>query len=337
MIMTNTPKVKYDNKFNLTNLNHFNKIEMDIFMSILSYFSEKNIKKITYNFEEIKSRAKISKYDNERFREFIRTTRDKLMNTFFFYSDEHIEATGSLFTTFILPKDSTTLEITINENFYHFFRDIPTGISFTEFELVNFLTLSSKYSQTLFRFLLQNYKGYWTVDISEFREKLGFPKSYPVGVIIQRLQNICEDINRTAIIKELTFTTEQSQKRGRRIESITFQYKIIKENKALVTSNPINNTNRDSIIGHCPDCHEPLYKLTTKQNTIFYGHSKTSREKTGCSRTFNSIIEFTQPTKAINSSPTPSKDDNYNAVPMPDNLKEMFAQLTGRKLEDSDE
>lgn len=330
------PKVKYDNKLNLTNLNHFNKIEMDIFMSIISYFSENKTNKITYDFLEIKNRSKLHQYNNQRFIEFIRSTRDKLMNTFFFYSDENIEATGVLFTTFIMPKNGTTLEITINENFYRFFSDIPSGISFTEFELVNFLTLSSKYSQTLFRFLLQNYKGYWTVDIAEFREKLGFPKSYPVGVIIQRLQNICDDINRTAIIDDLTFTTKQNKKkRGTPIESITFYYKIIREEK--IAKSPSTSTNNDSIIGHCPDCHEPLYKLTTKQNTIFYGHSKTSREKTGCSRTFNGIIEFTQPTKAINSTTIPSKDDNYNAVPMPDNLKEMFAQLTGRKLEDSDE
>lgn len=222
--------VKYDNKFNLTNLNKLDKVEMDIFMAICSAFSTHQVEEVEYDFSEVKKKAQLSskKYSDERFKEFMFSTQDKILNTKFTYIDsEGGTMKGTLFTNFYTPENSTRVKVKLNPSFSQYLYEIPEKISFTKFELVNFLTLNSKYSKTLFRFLLQNYKGIWTIDFKDLKEKLDIPKSYQTSYLLKRLDAIIEDINRTAIITDLTYIVHQNNaKRGNPIESITFTYKI---------------------------------------------------------------------------------------------------------------
>lgn len=221
--------VKYDNKFNLTNLNKLDKVEMDIFMTICSAFSTHQVEEVEYDYLEVKKKAQLSnkKYSDERFKQFMLATQEKILNTLFTYSDDKGTELMPLFSRFYTPKNTTRVKAKLNPEFAKYLYDIPEKISFTKFELVNFLTLGSKYSKTLFRFLLQNYKGIWTIDFKDFKEKLDFPSSYKTSDIIKKINAITEDINNTAIITDLEYTVHQNKaKRGNPIESITFTYKI---------------------------------------------------------------------------------------------------------------
>ena len=284
--------VKYDNKFNLTNLNTLNKIEQDIFMAICSAFSTKKTTTIQYDFEEIKEKANLidRKYTDEKFRDFMLRTQEKIIKTVFTV----IKEDGSIdmlpmFNRFSTPADSTVVNVELNPYFYNYLYDIPQKIPFSQFELTNFLTLKSKYSKTLFRYLLQNYRGEWTLDFKEFIKLLDFPKSYRTSVVIMTIMKMVSDINKTKIIDNLAYhLTKNNKKRGEPIESITFTYTINnrikqeleesitveeivhKETEVIPAENPLYNDQvvikkRVEQIEHqavCPRCNGKLMKGT---------------------------------------------------------------------------
>lgn len=284
--------VKYDNKFNLTKLNNLNQVEQDIFMTICSGFSTKKVTKIQYDFSEIKENANFTnkKYTDERFREFMISTQKKIAKTVFtvIKEDGSIEILP-MFNRFSTPADSTVVNVELNPYFYNYLYDIPQKIPFTQFELTNFLTLKSKYSKTLFRYLLQSYRGEWTIDFKEFIELLDFPKSYKTSAITSTIIKMVSDINNTKIIDNLTYhLVKNHKKRGEPIESITFTYtinnrikqeleesitveKIIhKETEVIPAENPLYNDQvvikkRVEQIEHqsvCPRCNGKLMKGT---------------------------------------------------------------------------
>lgn len=284
--------VKYDNKFNLTKLNNLNQVEQDIFMTICSGFSTKKVTKIQYDFSEIKENANFTnkKYTDERFREFMISTQKKIAKTVFtvIKEDGSIEILP-MFNRFSTPADSTVVNVELNPYFYNYLYDIPQKIPFTQFELTNFLTLKSKYSKTLFRYLLQSYRGEWTIDFKEFIELLDFPKSYKTSAITSTIIKMVSDINNTKIIDNLTYhLVKNHKKRGEPIESITFTYtinnrikqeleesitveKIVhKETEVIPAENPLYNDQvvikkRVEQIEHqavCPRCNGKLMKGT---------------------------------------------------------------------------
>lgn len=284
--------VKYDNKFNLTKLNNLNQVEQDIFMTICSGFSTKKVTKIQYDFSEIKENANFTnkKYTDERFREFMISTQKKIAKTVFtvIKEDGSVEILP-MFTRFSTPAGSTVVNVELNPYFYNYLYDIPQKIPFTQFELTNFLALRSKYSKTLFRYLLQSYRGEWTIDFKEFIELLDFPKSYRTSVVIMTIIKMVSDINKTKIIDNLTYhLVKNPKKRGEPIESITFTYtinnrikqeleesivveKIVhKETEVIPAENPLYNDQvvikkKVEQIEHqavCPRCNGKLMKGT---------------------------------------------------------------------------
>ena len=284
--------VKYDNKFNLTKLNNLNQVEQDIFMTICSGFSTKKVTKIQYDFSEIKENANFTnkKYTDERFREFMISTQKKIAKTVFtvIKEDGSIEILP-MFTRFSTPAGSTVVNVELNPYFYNYLYDIPQKIPFTQFELTNFLALKSKYSKTLFRYLLQSYRGEWTIDFKEFIELLDFPKSYKTSAITSTILKMVSDINKTKIIDNLTYhLVKNHKKRGEPIESITFTYtinnrikqeleesivveKIVhKETEVIPAENPLYNDQvvikkKVEQIEHqavCPRCNGKLMKGT---------------------------------------------------------------------------
>lgn len=284
--------VKYDNKFNLTKLNNLNQVEQDIFMTICSGFSTKKVTKIQYDFSEIKENANFTnkKYTDERFQEFMISTQKKIAKTVFtvIKEDGSVEILP-MFTRFSTPAGSTVVNVELNPYFYNYLYDIPQKIPFTQFELTNFLTLKSKYSKTLFRYLLQSYRGEWTIDFKEFIELLDFPKSYKTSAITSTILKMVSDINNTKIIDNLTYhLVKNHKKRGEPIESITFTYTINnrikqqleesitveeivhKETEVIPAENPLYNDQvvikkRVEQIEHqavCPRCNGKLMKGT---------------------------------------------------------------------------
>lgn len=223
--------VKYNNEFNLTDLNSLSKAEQDIFFSICSEFTKLKKEKIEISFFDLKKKAQMtdSLYTDTRFLSVVTSAMKKIGNIYFHVSTSSKEVYLHLFDGFELQKDENKFVILLGKEFRNYFYDIPDRLSFTQFELEAFLGLKSKYEKTLLRFLLQNFTGTWKLPFSDFRKIMGFPKSYPNGVISARLDKIVKELNQTEIVSDLSYSLTHKAERGNPVKDISFSYFINKE------------------------------------------------------------------------------------------------------------
>ena len=228
--------VKYDNKMNLLAFKDLEKIEANLFFSIVARLKEKETESVTLNFSEItefldknlttKELAKIldrgvGKIVQTAIRWRIETETER--KTIYF----------TLFNEFEINDINKTLKASISPKFLYILNNFNDG-KFTMFELAEFSSLSSKYTQTLYRLLKQfRTTGYLTIKWADFVEIMDIPKSYPMGMIDKQILNpaIAEltqeaDIfnQNNPIFKKLTYKKIRGTGRGRPVEKIEFYF-----------------------------------------------------------------------------------------------------------------
>lgn len=226
--------IKYDNNFNLSNLNTLEKIEQDLFMTICSQFTQKRTQSIKLSLSDLKSKAKLMdrKYTDSKFIEFVKSVNEKILKIIFSAKNEKELIQMPLFKRFVTNFNENYLEVSLNDCFEHYLYDIPDQIGFSRFELEMFLNLKTKYAKTLFRFLLQNFTGYWSIDFQAYKDLMGFSKSYRVTTIIERTNKAIDEIKKIGIFTSITLDAEYSRSKGRPLKVITFRYTFNKRLKA---------------------------------------------------------------------------------------------------------
>lgn len=226
--------VKYRNEFNLTNLNKLDKIEQDILFTMCSRITKNKTLEAEMTFEELQKKAFLSerKYSLDKSYQKLSSLGDKIVKIIFTVSNENGFIKMPMFSLFSADGDKENISVRLNSEFATYLFDIPEKIGFSKFELEQFVYLKSKYAKTLFRFLLQNYKGKWIVGFNDFREIMGFSKSYGVNTIIERVRKILPEIEKTGYFSNIELDYTTFNKQGRPIKDIIFSYKINKE-KAL--------------------------------------------------------------------------------------------------------
>lgn len=173
----------YHNDFNFLVLAGLTKNELSCFMSICYKVMGKGIDTVTFTFEEL---AKISNFkrniNDEEFEKLILETNAKLQTKV--YSFKEVLDSGKikttqfvLFPTFVTNPDKKTVTVEVHRNFVRLLNTFNQN--FTEVDLKKFVTLKSKYSQLIYKELMQ-YKssGYRIVKITELAERLNIPQSY---------------------------------------------------------------------------------------------------------------------------------------------------------------
>lgn len=226
--------VKYRNEFNLTNLNKLDKIEQDILFTMCSRITKNKTLEAEMTFAELQEKAFLSerKYSLDKSIQKLSSLGDKIVKIIFTVSNENGFIKMPMFSLFSADGDKENISVRLNSEFATYLFDIPEKIGFSKFELEQFVYLKSKYAKTLFRFLLQNYKGKWIVGFNDFREIMGFSKSYGVNTIIERVRKILPEIEKTGYFSNIELDYTTFNKQGRPMKDIIFSYKINKE-KAL--------------------------------------------------------------------------------------------------------
>lgn len=223
--------VKYRNEFNLTNLNKLDKIEQDILFTMCSRITKNKTLEAEMTFAELQEKAFLSerKYSWDKSIQKLSSLGDKIVKIIFTVSNENGFIKMPMFSLFSADGDKENISVRLNSEFATYLFDIPEKIGFSKFELEQFVYLKSKYAKTLFRFLLQNYKGKWIVGFNDFREIMGFSKSYGVNTIIERVRKILPEIEKTGYFSNIELDYTTFNKQGRPIKDIIFSYKINKE------------------------------------------------------------------------------------------------------------
>lgn len=224
--------VYYDNKMNLLAFKDLEKVEANLFFSIVARAKEKGGEKLTLSFNEIAEFLEAN-YTNKQLREMIIKGVGKIVRTAIKWENDEGIRIFTLFKDFFIPHNENHLVVSINEPFLFILNNFNDG-NFTMFELAEFSSLSSKYTQTLYRLLKQfRFTGFRSIKWAEFIEIMDIPTSYRARDIDKQILNpaIAEltqeaDIfnQNNPIFKKLTYKKIRGTGRGRPVERIEFYF-----------------------------------------------------------------------------------------------------------------
>ena len=314
---SNMDIVKYDNEFNLTlNFNKLSQVEQDIFFAITSEITKtkKTQLKLTANY--IRQKINLQNiYRPSEVTTFLKTLSVKLSEIPFIVENEGEFIVTPIFAKFRVDKTTQETDIILNDQFLTYFYDIP--LSFTQFELIKFVNIKSKYAKTLFRYLL-DLKHYaherkdgvriWRVDFDEFKKIMSFPKSYQTTSVIRNLNKSIEEINKTGYIISLSYERIYSvEKKGKPIKSLIFSYELAKSTSksayAEQFSENVDSEQKEKYF--CPYCKKEVVRKNGK-NGIFYGHKY--YVKAECKHTWSSLEDLNHDIELVNTKENEKKE-----------------------------
>ena len=174
--------VKYHNNFNGIGLRNFNSNELNILMAICSRMKEKGEEEITFHFDKLKKLINYSDNTSATFVKDLESTYDKLISIKLKVGDERRFVKLVLFTRYSVDMEEKTVEIAVNKEFSWVLNEL--NVTFTAFELKEFLSLKSSYAKEFYRRMKQfKSTGIWRVSIEEFRKLLDISEKYKIGEI----------------------------------------------------------------------------------------------------------------------------------------------------------
>ena len=176
--------VKYHNHMNEISFSKFEKKELDLFFSICQKLKEKGTKSIQLDFSELKELSSYTNKDLDVFISDLKSTYDKMLKLdFTIGNDPHNFTKFNLFNEYTVSAQTKTVTIATNEKFSYILNEINP---YTKFELLEFVSLKSKYSKNIFKKLKQYTRTYesdyktlfWEVSVEEFRRLLDISDVY---------------------------------------------------------------------------------------------------------------------------------------------------------------
>lgn len=282
--------IKYHNDMNVVAFKKFNQRELNIFFSICAFMKDKGDSTITFSYDEIKQMANLNVPTNQVFEELLESTYDKLLQLKIGYVNKDIVEKFILFTGYKINKTDKLVYITINAQYQYILNELSKN--FTVFELQEFNSLVSSYSKNMFR-LLKQYKstGFYKVSIEEFRRLLDIPESYNMSKISVKVIDPIE--------KELSNYFEEFRveklKVGRFIKFLQFSFKPqhYKDNQVMTIDIKAENSHDLAVVENrkeevlCPKCGKPLFLLTKKDGSTFWGHPDYNDHEGNCKQSYS--------------------------------------------------
>ena len=169
--------VVYRNDFNTVNLGDFTKNELNFLMAVLVKMYGKESNTVIFTFEELRKLSNWRRKDKKEFINGLDSTNDKLMLKKIKMINESKKKKFILFPMFEIDEKEETLTVEISSHFINLLNNLKKD--FTEFELENFTHLKSKYSQLIYKQLMQfKSTGNRIFKLKDFVEVISIPDSY---------------------------------------------------------------------------------------------------------------------------------------------------------------
>ena len=151
-------------------------------MAICSRMKEKGEEEITFHFDKLKKLINYSDNTSATFIKDLESTYDKLISIKLKVGDERRFVKFVLFTRYSVDMEEKTVEIAVNKEFSWVLNEL--NVTFTAFELKEFLSLKSSYAKEFYRRMKQfKSTGIWRVSIEEFKKLLDVSEKYKIGEI----------------------------------------------------------------------------------------------------------------------------------------------------------
>lgn len=282
--------IKYHNDMNLVAFKNFNQRELNIFFSICALMKEKGDNTITFSYNELKKLINAKLPTNQVFEDLLVSTYNKLLELQLGYHDENKIVRFVLFTGYTVDKEKKEISIRVNHDYAYVLNDLSSN--FTIFELQEFNTLASSYSKNMFR-LLKQFKstGHYTVSVDEFRRLLDIPEYYTMKRITDKILSV--------ILKELSSYFVDLKvtkiKEGRTIKTLDFRFKPqhYTDNQVMTIDIKAENSHDLAVVEKrkeevlCPKCGKPLFLLTKKDGSTFWGHPDYNDHEGNCKQSYS--------------------------------------------------
>lgn len=170
--------VKYSNELHRVNFSALSEAQQNILFTLLYEIKHQNTDFLELDIIKISELADISTRNKSYFIELLNgLTRFQELKIRY-----EINEQGDLRQEVIFPMIETQLKnnkifVKVSSGFRE--RFLLVNNEFTRYELAEFVSLSSKYTKTIYRYLKQfRNTGLWKIDYDEFKEILGIPSSY---------------------------------------------------------------------------------------------------------------------------------------------------------------
>lgn len=255
-----TDIVKYNNDLNSFSLGSLSKLELNLFLTICSEAVDRNTDEIEVSLSELKEKANIKRLSYEKFVVFIQKTMNNIaslgIKTYSQENDGEFTIFYPLKNVKVSPKQNKMV-FKINDDYIYLFNELAKN--FTEFELLEYLSIKSKYSKECYRRLKQFSTGWWKVSIENFRMLLGIPDSYVMtNINTNVLKPITEDLSGLFETFEIEKVYEKG-KRGRP-EVTHLIFRFVEKNKTVKSE--IDYSDHELIENH------PFTKLLLENNLV---------------------------------------------------------------------
>ncbi|ENO5024800.1 replication initiation protein [Campylobacter jejuni] len=291
--------VKYHNDFNKIKLPSFTEIEQDLLCGLMVKLKEEK-GKVTFYPNDLRNILK-SSYDNESLLKFASSLKEKFFKSDFTIierttrGDKEVEAhrTINLFTEFAIyvykdyilekPNELESIEIQVNPRFEYILNQLTAN--FTSFELAEFISLSGKYTKTLYR-LLKQYRttGKAYFEWEEFKRIMDIPENYEMHNIdkwilkpaikeLSKERNLFDQIR--VPFKNLAYEKDKAKSRGRggKVIGITFTFKPENVEMQKLENKALNNASEEEkILNTCNNMCQAQMKFEY-ENKIYKTNS----------------------------------------------------------------
>lgn len=227
------------NDFNDLSLSSLTPRENKLLHAICAKIKNKDVTEIVLSFVDIRKMIQDKQnLSNQQLISKLRGMNRKIMTIGYSIVDETSITDFVLFPTFRLDLKKSELRVALNREYTHFLNDF-TG-NFTRYELLEFTTLSSKYSLLLLPLLMQwKSVGIYRVSMEDFRHKMGISESESFGNITRRVINpAINEINRVFTYLNLSFERIIGPKN--KTLGLEFKFKPIKSGSRLTFDDAVN-------------------------------------------------------------------------------------------------
>lgn len=232
--------MKIDHKINKDNhqlcnmdFKNFTKMELNIFLALCEQVAEQETLTISLTASQLRQLSGFKSTSISRLSQVVNATFRKSNQIMFKYYNSNTEqlVSGVLFTTIFQDSRTGAIKVKVNEDAAPILNDLENH--YTMYLLPDFVGITNKYAKIMYMTLMQwrTTKAEFTWSIPELQEKLGFPKSYPVYKINERVINPIKQ----KLSKLMTNFAIDSIKNGRNTIGYTFRY-----NRMAKLPNPSN-------------------------------------------------------------------------------------------------
>ncbi len=169
--------VKYHNNLNNIKLGTLTPKELDIFIAIVYKMQEMGTREVTLPFLELKQLTNARVRNDDRIIKSVHTMSNKFIALNSVVETEDNIRFVLLFEMLDIDKKNKCYTIKITETFKYMLNDLQKD--FTYYHLKEYISLTSKYSKMVYKFLRQyRANSWWKVELETFKEIMAVPPSY---------------------------------------------------------------------------------------------------------------------------------------------------------------